>query len=137
MNEIVMGLRVVEASAFIAAPYAGLTLAQMGADVSRIEPVGGGLDHRRWPVTQDGVSLYWAGLNKGKRSITLNLRDAEGREIAAELMTKPGPEAGIVLSNLPPRVWLDFGCLEARRPDLIMAHITRHRGGSGAPQRTE
>src|SRR3546814_19060845 len=88
MNEIVKGLRVVEASAFIAAPYAGLTLAQMGADVIRIDPVGGGLDHRRWPVTQDGVSLYWAGLNKGKRSITLKLREAEGREIAAALMTR-------------------------------------------------
>ena len=63
MTEILKGLRLVEVSAFIAAPYAGLTLAQMGADVIRIDPVGGGLDYRRWPVTQENRSLYWAGLN--------------------------------------------------------------------------
>ena len=80
MTEIVKGLRLIEVSAFIAAPYAGLTLAQMGADVIRIDPVGGGLDYRRWPITKNNKSLYWAGLNKGKRSIMLNIREAEGRE---------------------------------------------------------
>ena len=62
MTEIVKGLRLIEVSAFIAAPYAGLTLAQMGADVIRIDPVGGGLDYRRWPITSDNRSLYWACL---------------------------------------------------------------------------
>ena len=60
------GMTVIEVSAFIAAPYAGLTLAQMGAEVIRIDPIGGGLDYNRWPVTDDGKSLYWAGLNKGQ-----------------------------------------------------------------------
>jgi 2-methylfumaryl-CoA isomerase len=129
MTGIVKGLRLVEVSAFIAAPYAGLTLAQMGADVIRIDPVGGGLDYRRWPVTRDNRSLYWAGLNKGKRSIMLNVRDPEGRELAHALMTKPGPDAGIVLTNLPARGWLDYAGLKAKRDDLIMLGITGNRVG--------
>jgi len=132
MTDIVKGLRIVEVSAFIAAPYAGLTLAQMGADVIRIDPVGGGLDHKRWPLTRDGQSLYWAGLNKGKRSIMLNVREDEGRALAHALMTKPGPGSGIVLSNLPARGWLDFANLKAMRDDLIMMNITGNRDGSVA-----
>ncbi len=132
MTDIVKGLRIVEVSAFIAAPYAGLTLAQMGADVIRIDPVGGGLDHKRWPLTGDGQSLYWAGLNKAKRSIMLNVRDAEGRALAHTLMTAPGARSGIVLTNLPARGWLDFANLQAMRPDLIMMNITGNRDGSVA-----
>jgi 2-methylfumaryl-CoA isomerase len=69
MSGILSGLRVVEGSAFVAAPLGGMTLAQMGADVIRFDPIGGGLDHKRWPVTAQGDSLFWAGMNKGKRSI--------------------------------------------------------------------
>lgn len=132
MNEMLKGVRVVEASAFIAAPYAGLLLAQMGVDVIRIDPVGGGLDYRRWPVTKDGRSLYWAGLNKGKRSIMLNVREAEGRELAQALMTQPGPNAGLVITNLPARGWLDYEALKARRDDLIMVNVVGSRDGSVA-----
>ncbi len=132
MNDLLMGMRVVEASAFIAAPYAGLVLGQMGADVIRIDPVGGGLDYRRWPVTEKGRSLYWASLNKGKRSIALNVRDGEGREIAQALMTQSGNNNGIVLSNLPARGWLDYQALKSRRGDLIMINITGNRDGSVA-----
>jgi 2-methylfumaryl-CoA isomerase len=132
MNDLLNGMRVVEASAFIAAPYAGLVLGQMGADVIRIDPVGGGLDYRRWPVTAKGRSLYWANLNKGKRSIALNIRGGEGREIAQALMTQPGDGNGIVLSNLPARGWLDYQALKARRDDLIMINITGNRDGSVA-----
>src|SRR5437868_5359979 len=71
------GMRVVEAAAFVAAPLGGMTLAQMGAEVIRIDALGGGLDYRRWPVTQDGTSLFWAGLNKGKKSVALDLGSAE------------------------------------------------------------
>ncbi len=46
-----------------------MTLAQLGADVIRFDPIGGGLDAGRWPLDRDGNSLFWAGLNKGKRSI--------------------------------------------------------------------
>ena len=79
MKGILDGLRIVEAAAFVAAPMAGVTLAQMGADVIRIDPIGGGLDYHRWPVTADGTSLYWSGLNKGKRSIAVNLTRLKDR----------------------------------------------------------
>jgi len=132
MNDLLKGTRIVEASAFIAAPYAGLVMGQMGADVIRVDPVGGGLDYRRWPVTDKGRSLYWAGLNKGKRSIALNVREPQGREIAHALMTQPGPGNGIVLTNLPARGWLDYEGLKAKRDDLIMVNITGNRDGSVA-----
>ena len=79
------GLRVIESSAFIAAPLAGLTLAQWGADVIRVEMIGGGIDYARMPrmphPEQRGRSLYWTGLNKGKRSLAVDLRQPEGREL--------------------------------------------------------
>ena len=126
------GMTVIEVSAFIAAPYAGLTLAQMGAEVIRIDPIGGGLDYNRWPVTEDGTSLYWAGLNKGKKSIALNVRDPKGRELAHALMTAAGAGRGIVLTNLPARGWLDYDGLKAQRDDLIMVNIVGRRDGSVA-----
>jgi 2-methylfumaryl-CoA isomerase len=95
MGGILAGLRVVEGSAFVAAPLGGMTLAQLGADVIRFDPVGGGLDRGRWPVTSGGASLFWAGLNKGKRSIQVDLGCEEGREIVSALITSPGPEAGV------------------------------------------
>jgi 2-methylfumaryl-CoA isomerase len=59
------GMRVLEISSFVAAPLGGLTLAQLGADVIRIDPVGGAADIGRWPLAPSGTSLYWTGLNKG------------------------------------------------------------------------
>ncbi|MFN3615956.1 MAG: CoA transferase, partial [Rubrimonas sp.] len=95
MSGILGGMRVVESSAFVAAPLAGMTLAQMGADVIRVDLPGGGLDHKRWPVTATGVSLFWAGLNKGKRSVCIDFRKPEGRELVSELICAPGDGAGI------------------------------------------
>ena len=125
-------LTIIEVSAFIAAPYAGLTLAEMGAEVIRIDPTGGGLDYKRWPITKDGYSLYWNGLNKGKKSVTLNVRDPRGREIAHNLMTAPGENKGIVLTNLPAKGWLDYELLKSKRNDLIMVNIVGQRDGSVA-----
>ena len=124
------GMTVIEVSAFVAAPFAGLNLAQMGAEVIRIDPIGGGLDYKRWPVTEDGKSLYWNGLNKGKKSLTLNVRDARGREIAHALMTNSGANNGIVLTNLPAKGWLDYNLLKSRRNDLIMVNIVGQRDGA-------
>ena len=121
--ELLSGLRVVEGSAFVAAPLGGLTLAQLGADVIRFDTIGGGLDYKRWPVTDDGVSLYWAGLNKGKRSIAIDLSRPEGRELATELITAPGDNAGLFLSNFPESGWLADARLRARRPDLVYVNI--------------
>lgn len=125
-------LRIVELSAFVAAPFAGMNLAQMGAEVIRIDRIGGGLDFNRWPVTADGRSLYWAGLNKGKRSLALALDKPEGREIARAVVTAPGAGGGILLTNLPPLPGLDYRSLSAARRDLLMLRLTGNRDGSTA-----
>ncbi len=121
--DLLSGLRVVEGSAFVAAPLGGLTLAQLGADVIRFDTIGGGLDYRRWPVTEEGVSLYWAGLNKGKRSIAINLSKPEGRALATTLITAPGDDAGIFLSNFPESGWLSDARLREQRADLVYLNI--------------
>jgi 2-methylfumaryl-CoA isomerase len=124
------GLRVVEGSAFIAAPLGGMTLAQLGADVIRFDQIGGGLDYRRWPLAPDGQSLFWAGMNKGKRSIQLDLRSRDGQQLAAALVTAPGEDAGLFLTNFPPRGWMDPARLSAVRPDLVMVVISGNPDGS-------
>lgn len=123
MTPVLSGLRIVEGSAFVAAPLGGMTLAQLGADVIRFDAIGGGLDFNRWPVTDEGVSLFWTGLNKGKRSIQVDLRSPEGRDLVAELITAPGPDSGIFLSNFPEGGWLSDAKLRALRPDLIYMNI--------------
>jgi 2-methylfumaryl-CoA isomerase len=132
MAGILEGMRIVEGSAFVAAPLGGMAMAQLGADVIRFDPLGGGLDRGRWPVTADGKSLFWAGLNKGKRSIQLDLGSEEGRELACQLITAPGPDAGLFLTNFPARGFLDYERLVARRPDLIMVNIVGNYDGSSA-----
>jgi 2-methylfumaryl-CoA isomerase len=132
MTELLAGMRVVEGSAFVAAPLGGMTLAQLGADVIRFDPIGGGLDYRRWPVTADGQSLYWAGLNKGKRSVAVDIRSEEGRELVVSLITAPGPDAGMLLTNYPPGGWVDYERLSKRRIDLIMCQILGNPDGSTA-----
>src|SRR5580692_7004714 len=120
MSGILEGLRVVEGSAFVAAPLGGMTLAQLGAEVIRFDQIGGGLDYHRWPLAEGGRSLFWAGLNKGKRSIQVDLRSDAGREIVEELIAAPGPDAGLFLTNFPARGWLSYDSLRRRREDLIM-----------------
>ncbi len=132
MPGILDGMRVVEGSAFVAAPLGGMTLAQLGADVIRFDPLSGGLDARRWPVTAEGASLFWAGLNKGKRSIAVDLRSPQGRELLTDLITAPGPDGGLFLTNFPAAGWLDYERLSARRGDLIMVNIVGNHDGSSA-----
>jgi 2-methylfumaryl-CoA isomerase len=129
MAGLLQGLRVVEGSAFVAVPLAGMTLAQMGADVIRFDRLKGGLDARRWPVTAAGRSLFWAGLNKGKRSIAVDLGTEEGREIVTALICAPGRDAGCFLTNLRLRGWMSYEALARRRPDLIMVSLIGDRHG--------
>ncbi|MFN9525636.1 MAG: CoA transferase [Pseudomonadaceae bacterium] len=129
---ILQGMRVVEVSAFVAAPLGGMTLAQLGAEVIRIDGVEGGLDYHRWPVTEDGASLFWACLNKAKRSVAIDIGKPQGRELAEALITAPGEDAGILLTNFPPRGWLDYQTLRAQRDDLIQLTIQGDRHGGSA-----
>jgi 2-methylfumaryl-CoA isomerase len=124
---VLSGLRIVELSAFVAAPLGGATLAELGAEVVRVDPPGGGMDVKRWPI-HNGESLYWAGLNNGKKSVTIDTRTPDGQRLVAELIAK----AGIILTNLPPKRWSSYETLKARRPDLIMAVLTGNPDGSPA-----
>ena len=132
MQHILDGLRVVEGSAFIAAPSGGMTLAQLGADVIRFDLIGGGIDYRRWPITQSGKSLYWHSLNKGKRSIAVDFRKPEGQELLSRLITAPGADAGLFVTNFPARGWLADDKLRKRRGDLIYMNLTGDRHGGSA-----
>ena len=131
MDGILNGLRVIEGSAFVAAPLGGMTLAQLGAEVIRFDPIGGGLDYGRWPLTRDGHhSLFWAGLNKGKRSIAVDFRVPRGQELLTQLICAPGDHAGLFSTNFPAKGWLAYEALQAHRPDLIMVNLTGRRDGS-------
>lgn len=127
---ILRGLRVVEGSAFVAAPLGGMTLAQLGADVIRFDMIGGGMDFHRWPVTLDGKhSLFWTGLNKGKRSIAVDFRTPEGQELLTRVICAPGEDAGLFSTNFPARGWLAYDKLRAHRDDLIMVNLVGRRDG--------
>jgi 2-methylfumaryl-CoA isomerase len=132
MAKVLEGLRIVEGSAFVAAPLGGMTLAQLGADVIRFDDVRGGIDHLRWPVAPDGTSLFWRGMNKGKRSIAVDLRHPEGRELVTVLIGAPGPDAGLFLTNFPATGWLSYERLRRGREDLIMLTLTGNPDGSTA-----
>ena len=121
---ILDGLRVVEGSAFVAAPSGGMHLALLGAEVIRFDPIGGSIDYTRWPLAPSGTSLYWTALNKGKKSIQIDLRSDRGRELVQALITAPGDDRGIFLTNFPARGWLDYAALSEKRGDLIMVAIT-------------
>ena len=124
MYEMLAGLRVIEGASFIAAPSCALHLAQMGADVIRFDPIGGGPDFHRWPRhAGPGASLYWEGLQKGKRSIASDLGRPEGRELAVALITAPGENAGLFVTNFPRAGFLAHERLAARRSDLVTVRV--------------
>ncbi|GAC1638711.1 MAG: CoA transferase [Mycobacterium sp.] len=122
------GVRVVEISSFVAVPLAGMTLGQLGAEVIRVDPVGGAADYRRWPVTGDGESIYWAGLNKGKRSVAVDLRSEEGQDLVQRLIVN----SGVLITNVAGRQWHSFDTLTRLRPNLIHVEVSgRTDGGTG------
>jgi 2-methylfumaryl-CoA isomerase len=115
-----------------------MTLAQLGADVIRFDQIGGGLDYHRWPLAGVplgageaggpviGQSLFWAGLNKGKRSFQVDIGSDEGRELVTALIA----DTGNLLTNFPARGWLTYERLKERREDLIMVALTGNPDGS-------
>ena len=139
------GMQVVECASFVAGPTGGLTLAQLGAEVVRIDPLGGGHDHRRWPLAQSGESYYWSSLNKGKRSVAIDLRSPEGQELVVALITAPGPDRGLLIDNVVGRPWLAHDALKAAdktsstfaskaTPTAARPSTTRSTPGSASPR---
>ena len=122
------GVRIVEISSFVAVPLAGMTLAQLGAEVVRVDPIDGAADYHRWPVTDDGTSIYWAGLNKGKRSVAADIRSPQGQDLVQRLIA----DSGVLITNVAGRDWHSYDTLTRLRPDLIHVAVTgRADGGTG------
>jgi 2-methylfumaryl-CoA isomerase len=123
MYNLLDGLEVIECSSFVAGPSAGLYLSQLGANVTRVDHVEGGPDYRRWPISASGESFYWEGLNRGKNSVAINVREASGRALIQDLIAAPGERSGILITNYPIDGFLNHEELTRRRPDLITVRI--------------
>jgi 2-methylfumaryl-CoA isomerase len=128
MYPLLSGLSIIEASSFVASPTAGLYLAQMGAQVIRVDQIGGGPDYNRWPKTDEGRSLYWENLNRAKKSVALDLSHPAGRELLQELARKTGQ----FLTNFPVNGFLSHEILAANHPGLITIRVMGMADGSPA-----
>lgn len=128
MYNLLNGLSVIEASSFVASPTAGLYLAQMGAEVIRVDQIGGGPDFRRWPVTEGNDSLYWENLNRAKKSVALDLGASEGRELLQELVRKTGQ----FVTNFPAEGFLAHAKLAEGNSELITVRVMGWADGSPA-----
>ena len=120
------GVRIVEISSFVAVPLAGMTLAQLGAEVIRVDPIGGAADYHRWPITDSGESIYWAGLNKGKRSVAADMRSPDGQELVQRLIA----DSGVLITNVAGRQWHSYDTLAQLRPDLIHVEVSGRADGA-------
>ena len=128
MYQLLNDLSIIEVSSFVASPTAGLYCAQMGAEVIRVDHKAGGLDYDRYMLTEEGRSLSWENLNRAKKSVALDLRSAEGRELCVELAAKTGQ----LITNLPEQSFLSHDAIAARRDDLISVRIMGWHDGRQA-----
>jgi len=119
-----VGLRVVEFAQIIAGPLAATLMADLGAEVVHVEPPGTGDSHRYTGPSKDGVSLWWKVAARNKRSVTLDLRVAEGQDIAHRLVE----QADVVITTMRASTidaWrLDWETLHALNPKLVMLQVS-------------
>jgi crotonobetainyl-CoA:carnitine CoA-transferase CaiB-like acyl-CoA transferase len=125
------GVLVADFSRILAGPYATMLLADMGADVIKVEGPRGD-DTRTWmPPVRDGVSTYYLGINRGKRSIALDLRDEKDAEAARELARR----ADVLIENFKPggldRFGLGYQEVQKGNPGVVYASITGFGTGAG------
>ena len=132
MYDLLTGMRVVEASSFIASPQAGLYLAQMGAEVIRVDQIGGGPDWKRWPLSREGDSFFWEGFNKAKKSVAVDLKNPAGRELVQRLAAAPGKNAGLFVTNYPVNGFLSYKTLRTLRDDIVVARVMGRGDGGTA-----
>ncbi|HVR54289.1 MAG TPA: CoA transferase [Pseudorhodoferax sp.] len=127
------GVRVVEMGQLIAGPFCGKTLAEFGADVVKIEAPGGGDPLRNWRMLQHGTSVWWQVQSRNKRSLALDLRQAEGQDIARRLIA----EADVLIENFRPGTLEGWGMspgeLHRLNPGLVMLRISGY--GQTGPYR--
>lgn len=124
MEGLLKGVRVLDFGQYIACPFCGMLLADMGAEVIKIERVGFGEEGRHLGPFKDGVSMYVTAFNRNKKGITLNLRSEKGKKILRELIR----EADVIIENFRPGVMakLGFGyeSVKEMNPRIIMASIS-------------
>ena len=129
------GVRVVEMGQLIAGPFAGRMLGEFGADVVKIEPPGSGDPLRKWRMLKDGTSVWWQVQSRNKRSIALDLRCAEGQDIARRLVA----EADVLIENFRPGTLEGWGLgwedLRRLNPGLVMLRISGY--GQSGPYRDQ
>ena len=127
------GLKVIEMGQLIAGPFASKLLGEFGADVIKIEPPGVGDPLRKWRKIKDGTSLWWHVQSRNKRSLTLDLKQAEAQDIVRKLVS----EADVLVENFRPGTlegWgLGYDALKAINPRLIMLRISGY--GQTGPYR--
>ena len=135
MSKVLEGIRVLDFGRYIAGPYCATLLADLGADVIRIEKVDGSEDRFVSPVTETGDGAMFLQLGRNKRGLTLNPMKPEGREIVKKLVAT----ADVVVANLPPdtlsAMGLDYESLTQINPDIILTMISAF--GRGGPTRIE
>jgi len=130
MTKVLEGIRVLDFGRYIAGPYCGTLLGDMGAEVIRIEKVDGSEDRFLSPVTDNGDGALFLQLARNKKCLTLNPMKPEGREIVKKLVNT----ADVVIANLPPdtlqAMGLDYDSLKATKPDIILTTVSAFgRGG--------
>ncbi|MEL6486747.1 MAG: CoA transferase [Pseudomonadota bacterium] len=128
MYNLLSDLSLVEVSSFVASPTVGLYFGQMGAEVIRIDHKAGGLDYDRFMLTREGRSLSWENLNRAKKSVALDLRSGEGRELCVELAAKVGQ----CITNLPEKSFLSHAAMQAKREDMVSLRIMGWHDGRQA-----
>jgi len=118
------GIRVLDLSRVLAGPYCSMTLSDLGAEIIKVEIPGRGDDTRAFPPFLEGESSYYLSLNRGKKSLTLNLKDKRGVEVLHRLVEK----CDIVLENFRPgvtkRLGVDYEALKGIKDDLIYCSIS-------------
>jgi formyl-CoA transferase/succinyl-CoA--D-citramalate CoA-transferase len=119
-----VGLRVLELGSFIAGPFAGQLLGDLGAEVIKIEPPGRGDPMRGWGVTVDGRSLWWPAIARNKQSVAIDLRTEAGRSLVRDLAA----HVDVVIENFKPgtlsRWGMDHPTLAAANPGLVLVHVS-------------
>ena len=131
MANVLDGIRVLDFGRYIAGPYCAALLADLGADVIRIERIRGGEDRWVAPINDDGIGALYVTMNRNKRGMTLDPSSSDGREIVKKLVAT----ADVVVANLPPEVLrslsLDLESLRRVKSDIILTTVTAF--GAGGP----
>jgi crotonobetainyl-CoA:carnitine CoA-transferase CaiB-like acyl-CoA transferase len=118
------GVRVIEVGQLLAGPFAGCILAYFGAEVIKVEPPGNGDPIRNWRILESGTSLWWRSIARNKKSVTIDLRQDEGRALAKQLMAN----ANVVIENFRPGTMEKWGLgpeeMKKSNPELVYARIS-------------